>query len=88
MTTDLSDAKSQKQRKGMCESNEPFPAKRRMLLNDVPMSIREGEGREIMAIPGLLDSEVMIIIQQLKKASHEQDTSSDNVQILEQVIGG
>ena len=40
-----------------------------------------------MEIPGLSDSHVMSTIQQLKQASREQDTSSDNVQILEQVIG-
>ena len=84
---ELSDTESQKPRKRMRESNEPFPPNRRMLLKDVPMSIWEEEGREIMAIHGLLDSQVTSIIQQLKQASHEQDTSSDNVQILENVIG-
>ena len=41
---DLSDTESQRQRKRMCESNEPFPAKRRRLLKEVTMAIREEEG--------------------------------------------
>ena len=88
MPKDSSDTESKKQRKRSRESNEPFPAKRRRLLKDVPMSIRAEEEGGIMAIPGLLDSRVASIIQQLKQASHEQDTSSGNVQIIEQVIGG
>ena len=44
MPQDLSDTEPQKQSKRMCESNEPFPAKRRALLKDVPMSIMVEEG--------------------------------------------
>ena len=40
-----------------------------------------------MGIPGLSDSQVMKIIQRSKQASHEQDGSNGNVQILGQLDG-
>ena len=57
------DAESQKPSKRMGEHIEPNPAKKRMLLKDAPKKIME-EAREIMAIPGLLDMQVVEIIQQ------------------------
>ena len=60
-----------------------------VLLKDAPKTIREERGvGGIMAIPGLRGSQVVKIIQQRKQASHGQDTSSGDVQILEIVVGG
>ena len=82
---ELSDTESQSRRKRLGANIEPFPAKKRMLLEDAPVTLREVEGRKIMEIPCLLDSHVVRIIQQLKQASHEKDGSNDNVQILDQL---
>ena len=82
-----SDTESQKESKRMGEHIEPYPAKKRMLLKDSPQKIKE-EGREIMAIRGLLDKQVVEIIQQWKKGVHDQDTSNGNGQILDSMVGG
>ena len=58
-----------------------------MLLEDDPVTLRDEEGKEIIAITGLWDPEAISIIQQWKHANREQEKSSGNVQILERVIG-
>ena len=63
MPKEGADAESQQAIKRMSEHIEPYPAKKRMLLNDAPQKIKE-EGREIMAIPASLDRQVVEIIQQ------------------------
>ena len=64
----------------------PYPAKKRMLLHDVPKKVKE-EGKEIMAIPAMLDKQIGEIIQQRKRDIHEEDTRNGNVQILESMLG-
>ena len=58
-----------------------------MLLQDVPQKVK-GEGKEIMAIPSMLDKKVVEITQQWKRDNHEKDTRNDNVQIIESMAGG
>ena len=50
------------------------------------MSIREEEERG-NGNTWIMDSRAMSILKQLKQASHEQDTSSADVQILEHLAG-
>ena len=65
---------------------DPSPAKKRMLLQDAPQKISE-EGEEIMAIPALLDKQVVDIIKQWKRDIREKDTRNGDVQTLESMAG-
>ena len=52
---------------------DPYPARKRMLLHDVPQKVKE-EGKEITAIPAMLDNPVIEITQQWKRDIREKDT--------------
>ena len=75
--------------KRMGERIDPYasPKKRMLNIRDVPNLVMN-EGKQIIAIPSALDKEATQIIQLRQQDVHEQKIDSDNVQILERMVGG
>ena len=62
-----------------------IPTQKRMLsIQDVP-GLLEIEGKEILAIPTRIESELRQVILQRGQGTHDRSDGGDNVQILERV---